>query len=368
MKLKDWYNRELVEELAARFSRAFDNFPEQRFLSLATEGLEELEMMDRVRQIAGAMASTFPQPTAVAMRGLCECLGPALPAVGSDSATVSTGYALWPFGEYIGLTGLEDWDSSWAAMEELTQRLTSEFAVRPFLTADLDRALEMFADRVEHPSHHVRRWVSEGTRTRLPWGKAVPGLRQAVARRLAMLEKLKSDPSLYVRRSVANHLQDILKDDLEVGLEVVRRWFTSSEPEVDWVVRHACRGLLKAGHPEILALYGLDQPIEVAKFGVGPEEVHRGEGVALEVELCGPKSGCTVRLDFCLSGPTPSGGEFRKVFRWSEFELASGEIRSLQRSFPMVERSTRRLPLGEYRFSVLTNGCSSPEQTFRLVE
>lgn len=368
VKLKDWYSRELVEELAERFFRVFEGFARERFVSLATDGLEELEMMDRVRLIARAMASTFPQPTAAAMRGLCDCLGPALPAQGDDSASVSTGYALWPFGEYIGMVGLDDWESSWTAMEELTQRLTSEFAVRPFLTADLDRALSLFAKRVNHPSHHVRRWVSEGTRTRLPWGKAVPGLREAVGRRLEMLEELKSDPSLYVRRSVANHLQDILKDDLEAGLEVVQRWSLSAQPEVAWVVRHACRGLLKTGHPEILALYGLDQPVELRRFSVGPKEVRRGQSVELSIELCSPKSHGSVRLDFSLSGPTPSGREFRKVFRWSEFELAAGEVRSLQRSFPMVERSTRRLPLGQYRIAVLANGRSSGEQTFRLVD
>lgn len=368
MKLKDWYNLELVEDLAKRFDAAFVKFPRRRFVELASDGLESLEMMDRVRLIASAMESTFPQPTSVALRGLQECMGPALDEIGNDAASVTSGYALWPFGEYIGRTGLDDWESSWSAMDQLTQRLTSEFAVRPFLAADLSRCLDLFRSRLDHPSHHVRRWISEGTRTRLPWAKAVPELRRAVWERLELLEQLKDDPSLYVRRSVANHLQDILKDDLDLGLEVVERWFQSSDSGVAWVVRHACRGLLKAGHPRVLALYGWDRPVELEEFRVEPQQVLLGQTVRIRARL-GAKTPdpCAVRLDYSLEGPTPSGGRFRKVFRWTEFILASEDAAELEKLHPMVERSTRKLPEGDYQFRLLLNGQPSQEQGIRLI-
>ncbi len=368
MKFKDWYNLELIEDLAERFDAAFAKFPRRRFVELASEGLEDLEMMDRVRLIASAMEATFPKPTSVALGGLQECMGLALDQTGDDAAPVTSGYALWPFGEFIGKIGLDDWQASWSAMDQLTQRLTSEFAVRPFLAADLARCLELFRKRLDHPSHHVRRWISEGTRTRLPWAKAVPELRRAVRERLELLEYLKDDPSLYVRRSVANHLQDILKDDLELGLEVVERWFQSPDPGVAWVVRHACRGLLKAGHPGVLALYGWDRSVGLEEFRVEPQQVLLGQKVWMQArfEAKNPEP-CAVRLDYSLEGPTPSGRRFRKVFRWTELILKSEDIVELEKFHSMVERSTRKLPEGDYQFRLLVNGQPSQEQRIRLV-
>lgn len=367
MKFKDWYNRELVVELSERFETAFPGFSSSSFVESASSGLEELEMMDRVRQIASAMSEHIPGPTSTAMAGLVACMGPALDERGDDAASVTSGYALWPFGVYVGQSGLDDWSASWKAMDELTQRLTSEFAVRPFLAEDLPRSLELFRQRLTHPSHHVRRWVSEGTRTRLPWAKAVPELREKLDERLALLDALKADPSLYVRRSVANHLQDILKDDLERGLPVVERWFEDPDPNVAWVVKHACRGLLKAGHPRILELYGWNQPVEVVDFGVEPESIALGDPVGLSATLrWSGAEPVEVRLDYALEGPTPSGGRFRKVFRWTDFVLQGSETLSLQKAHPMIERTTRKLPPGEYQFTLLANGIPSEVRAITL--
>ncbi len=368
MKFKDWYNRALVEELAERFESAYREFPVSSFVESASRGLEGLEMMDRVRQIAAAMTEHIPGPTAVAMSGLIACMGPPLDERGDDAASVTSGYALWPFGAYIGQSGLDDWAASWNAMDELTQRLTSEFAVRPFLAEDLPRSLELLRQRLTHPSHHVRRWVSEGTRTRLPWAKAVPQLRNAVKERLDLLEALKSDPSLYVRRSVANHLQDILKDDLERGLAVVERWFEDPDPNVAWVVKHACRGLLKAGHPKILELYGWNRPIESLDFGVEPRRVVLGSSAKLFTTLrCPGTDSVEVRLDYALEGPTPSGGRFRKVFRWTDVVIGGSQTVSLEKVHPMIERTTRKLPAGSYQFTLLANGSPSGVGAVALV-
>ena len=365
MKFKDWYNRALIEELTERFAGAFPDFPSSSFVTQACEGLEDLEMMDRVRQIAQAMTDHIPGSVSEAMSGLISCMGPPLDERGDEAASVTSGYALWPFGEYIGRVGLDDWAASWGAMEELTQRLTSEFAVRPFLAADLPRCLDLLRQRLAHPSHHVRRWVSEGTRTRLPWAKAVPELRRVVEQRLELLEALKDDPSLYVRRSVANHLQDILKDDQEVGLRTVERWFVDPDPKVAWVVKHACRGLLKAGHPRVLELYGWNRPVEALEFSVHPKRLVLGDDVKLTARLKGLHSQpCEVRVDYAMEGPTPSGGRFRKVFRWADIVLQDELV--LEKVHPMRERTTRKLPAGNYTFTLLANGAASGEGSITL--
>lgn len=366
-KLKDWFDRQLLSDLGGRFASLWAPFPVQRFVELAGRDLEQLEMMDRVRQIADAMAATFPGPTAENMRLLVSSMDAPLPHDDSGQGMVATGFHLWPYGEYIGGTGLDDWDASWNAMLELTQRLSSEFAIRPFLTADLEQSLDRLAPLTLHSSHHVRRWVSEGLRTRLPWARAVPALKQALSRRLEMLEKLKDDPSIYVRRSVANHLQDILKDDQESGLAVLERWAALGQPEVDWVVRHAARGLLKAGHPRVLALYGQDSAMELVSFAVGPEALRLGQSASLRAELRNPHPGPEeVRVDYLWEGPTPSGRRFSKVFRWTDLRLEGAAGVELSRSHPFLERSTRKLPPGDYRFALLVNGRTLGEQSLRL--
>jgi 3-methyladenine DNA glycosylase AlkC len=365
--LKDWFDRKLLDELAGRFRQNVLGFDRKLFLALAGDGLEHLEMMDRVRQIAAAMGSCFPGPTSRDMPALVACMGAstAAPEEGNDLSW--SGYVLWPFGEFIGQRGLDDWPASWLAMEELTQRLTSEFAVRPFLAADLAQSLTRLEALITHPSHHVRRWVSEGTRTRLPWAKAVPALRSALPARLAFLETLKADPSPYVRRSVANHLQDILKDDLEPGLEVLERWAALADERVDWVVKHAARGLLKSGHPRVLALYGWDKPVLVEHFNVFPGLVMPRETVRLNARVRNPGSHTLgVRLDYAWEGPTPSGRRFKKVFRWAEFELAAGQRMDVAKSHPFLERSTRRLPPGTYDFTILANGVGTGSMPVRL--
>ncbi len=324
-------------------------------------------MMDRVRQIARAMASSFPGPTSRTMRGLVGAMGPPLPHHEAGEQPIGSGYGLWPFGEYIGLDGLDDWAASWRAMEELTQRLTSEFAVRPYLVADLDESLRRLRALIDHPSHHVRRWVSEGTRTRLPWAKAVPALRDALPQRLEMLELLKDDPSKYVRRSVANHLQDILKDDTEVGLEVLERWAGAKSSRTAWVVKHAARGSLKAGHPRVLALFGWDQPIEVTHLGADSSTLALGQKVLLTAELLNPgNKKVKTRIDYRWEGPTTGGRRFAKVFRWADIHLEAHATTTLSKTHPFVERSTRKLPLGEYRFTLLVNGRASAPRTVRL--
>ena len=357
-KLKDWYDAAMVSRLADRFATHVPRFSRSKFLKRATHGLTDLEMLDRVRLIAQAMEESFPGPAARDMPALIACM---------DLEEGVSSMELWPFGEFIGRRGLDDWQAAWPAMDELTQRLTSEFAVRPFLAADLKRALAMLKARLAHPSEHVRRWVSEGTRTRLPWAKAVPGLRKVLDARLELLEALKDDPSLYVRRSVANHLQDILKDDPEPGLEVLERWAALKSPDVDWVVRHAARGLLKAGHPRVLALFGWNQPVRGSDFTVGPTALRMGDSAELSLRVHNPgKERVGVRLDYGWEGPTHAGRRFRKVFRWTELQLSAGGSQQLSKRHPFVERSIRKLPFGDYTFTVLLNGQAGASQTVVL--
>ncbi len=362
---KFWFDEELVSEMAARLTRLEPEFPRAKFRKLATAGLEELEMMERVGLIAAALHATLPGPTARALDMLVRSLPPAAQV---DEGMVEGGYRFWPYGEYIARYGADDVEASFAAMIELTQRFSSEFAVRPFLAADLRGSLKRLGRLTKHRSQHVRRWVSEGTRTRLPWAKKIPELTRALDERLALLDALRHDEARYVQRSVANHLADILKDDPARGKETLVRWAQEGHPGLDWIVRHAARTLLKAGDPEALALFGYRAvPLEVASFSVSPKRVAIGEEVKLSARITSRGARpILVRIDYALSSPTKTGKLARKVFRWTELELLPGADVTLEKRHAFVHRTIRTIHPGEHGFELLVNGQAQGRVTARV--
>lgn len=359
---KDYFDGALVSDLAEALSRVAPPFDAPTFRRQATRCLDELEMLDRVRQISRAMELALPGGTAERMRWLTKALPPLRVDDVDTAEPISGGFRLWPFGEFIGRTGLDDFPASFDAMIALTQRFTSEFAVRPFLAKDPDDALDRLEALLDHPSHHVRRWISEGTRTRLPWAVKIPCLQDHQDRRLAFLAALRRDDSRYVQRSVANHLQDILKDDEPGGLGVVREWASVGLESTDWIVRHASRNLLKAGHPEIMDLFGYAPGlVEVRSFSASPETAATGDTVSLQVTVYNRSaSTAVVRIDLAMEAPTRTGKRSRKIFRWADRTLAPGEASTLTKSYRVVHRTTRPVYAGTFSFAPILNGEQGP--------
>lgn len=353
---KDRFDAALVDTIAGDLARvAGRRFSAQRFRD-GCVGLEALELSGRVVRIADAMrAGLGAMPTREVMAAIIAAWPPARETEQDPSGA---SFGLWPYGELIGRHGLDDVEASFTAMIELTQRFTSEFAVRPFLAQDCDGMLARMEALVTHPNPHVRRWVSEGTRTRLPWGKRVPALARAQARRIALLERLRHDGERYVQRSVANHLGDILKDDLAAGITVLRRWLAEDHEGLTWIARHAARAQLKAGHAEVLALFGHDtRSTELADFTVSPPRVRIGEAVTLQAEMThGGARAASLRIDYALIRPSARGKPSRKVFRWADRNLQPGEAVVLETRYTFAPRSIRAVAPGVHGFELIVNG------------
>jgi len=368
---KDWFDRDLVRETRVRIAAVEPRFDGPRFESLAADGLENLEMMARVGQIADALHRTLPTPTAPALGALVRALPPRTAdrrdASGNASGEASTeapahGNLLWPWGEFIARYGLDDVDASFQAMLELTQRFSAEFAIRPFLARDPEGMLRRLAPLVSHPDPHVRRWVSEGTRTRLPWGKRVPSLEAPAmaAIRLELLAALRHDPSRYVRRSVANHLQDLLRDDRGLALPVLAAWVREGAESTDWIVRHAARGLLRAGDAEVLALFGFEGvglKVEVAEFSASRDRVAVGDEITLALRLRNNGADeVRLRLDYLMEHPGARERQRRKVFRIGDASVRPGEELYRTVSHAFVHRTIRDVRPGLHRFTLQLNG------------
>ncbi|MBF0219572.1 MAG: DNA alkylation repair protein [Gammaproteobacteria bacterium] len=254
--LKELLNAATVAQLAANISLVYPSFAVHSFCQQATRGLAELALMARGRHIATALRQHLPLPFVEALEILIASMTPALE---STAVMGLAGFFYLPHSFFIAEYGLSVGDDATfhAAMRghyELTQRFTAEFAIRPFLIEQPQLTLQQLRQWLADPNPHVRRLCSEGTRPRLPWGRRIPAFIQDPQPLLPFLEALRDDSSLYVRRSVANHLGDIAKDHPELAFSLAKAWLKSASSDRKWVIRHALRYPAKCGNVTALAL------------------------------------------------------------------------------------------------------------------
>ena len=151
------------------------------------------------------------------------------------------GWAIMPMCHYVGIFGIDHFDQSMNLFKELTKRFTAEFGIRFFLLADPEKTLATLVHWISDKDRHVRRLVSEGTRPRLPWAMQLPQFIQNPQPIIELLELLKDDEEEYVRRSVANSLNDISKDNPEVVVDIAERWTNGANNERKKLIRHLPR-------------------------------------------------------------------------------------------------------------------------------
>lgn len=271
--------------------------------------------------------------------------------------------------DYIAAYGLDDFDSSVQTMETVTQFISCEFAVRPFLLKYEKPMIKQMIQWTNHSSNKVRRFASEGSRPRLPWAIAIPSLKKNPIPILPILENLKNDPSEWVRKSVANNLNDIAKDHPAVVLDIAARWSGKSR-ETDAIVKHGCRTLLKQGHPEVLKHYGLSSSaLSVTALKVLTPEVATGSHVEFSFSVKNEGDAVqTVRLEYGIYYKKAKGHNARKVFKISERILQPGEILKVHRkqSFKLI--TTRVFYPGQHQVSVIINGEEKAIKKFILTE
>jgi len=273
---KDLIDEAVARGLAARLVAVVPEFDQAGFTAQACAGLQDLELKARVAHIALALRDFLSPDVPRAITQLLATLGPPL----QDCEEVTQGIAYWPMLHFVEVWGPQCPQVSLPALKRMTRRFSAEFALRPFLEQDQQRTLAELERWIADPDPHVRRTVSECTRPRLPWGRRLRRLQGDPRPALPLLEALHRDEEEYVRRSVANHLNDISKDHPELAVQVARRWWQEGDQPTRRLVRHALRGLIKAGHPGALDVLGFGPPEGVqASLTVQPDPVSIGERV-----------------------------------------------------------------------------------------
>jgi 3-methyladenine DNA glycosylase AlkC len=357
---KHWINDAALESIAEALTALHPPFPASEFRTRAAVGLEDLELKDRVRQVIGVLAETLPADfaeVAPILRGLPGVWQP------------NNEFVAWPLVDFVGEHGVGDPDLALEVLKTLTPLFSAEFAIRPFLIEHRDLTLETVARWTRDPSEHVRRLVSEGTRPRLPWGIRLKDFVADPSPVLPLLEALKDDESEYVRRSVANNLNDIAKDHVDVVLETCRAWLPGADANRQRLIAHACRTLVKRGHPEVFPLLGYTEnpELELVELVWPKEGLRIGAKGVFEAELRNG-SGRTQRVvvDFALSYRKAKGQISPKVFKMGNVTIEPGETRRLRKTLSFEDKTIRTHYPGEHRFSLLVNGTSIRDVAFDL--
>jgi 3-methyladenine DNA glycosylase AlkC len=356
-RLKDiYFTPQSLQNMARRVHAAYPAFDGAAFLGLVyADGWESLELKQRMRRTTEALHAMLPGEYADALTVL-EAAAPFID--GFDALT---------FCDYVEVYGQHDWERSMRALRNLTRYGSGEFAVRPFLRRDLEPTLAVMETWARDSDARVRRLASEGSRPRLPWGSAVPRLRDEPALVLPILEQLRNDESDDVRRSVANSLNDISKDHPDLVVSIARRWLGRSA-RTDAMLKHALRGLLKRGDPAALALFGV-RPLDhvrAERFRVQPEQVRIGDVVRLRFDLViDGDSEARVRLEYAVHFVNVRSTTTRKVFQIGEGMRPPG-THQIERRHDTRNRTTRMHYPGRHRVELIVNGQVAAESSFLL--
>lgn len=349
--LKNRYNYDSLHDLALRVKAVHPSFRADDFVKdLMDDAWEALELKARMRQISVNLGRYLPDDYEQAL-DILHKVAEGYPEGYND-------FSLMYFPDYVEVYGQEEryWDLSMAALERFTALSTAEFAVRPFIIKHEERMMRQMAVWAGHDNEHVRRLSSEGCRPQLPWGQALACFKKDPSPVLCILERLKADPSLYVRKSVANNMNDISKTHPGLVVETAKDWYGKNE-YTDWIVKHGCRTLLKKGNRDVLDIFGFADTgcVKVTGFALDAAYVAVGENLAFSFTVEAKKA-ARIRLEYGIDYVKANGTRSRKIFQISEITLQENEKRLYTKKHSFAEVSTRKHYPGTHSLTLIVNG------------
>ncbi|MBT30318.1 MAG: DNA alkylation repair protein [Thalassobius sp.] len=363
--LKDIFSPSFIEVFAKDLKEIYPDFDGVKFSEKVFDKVwESKELKQRMRHITEVLHTFLPQNYRASADIICKLVSYYLQN-GHGENTLA--FCFLP--DYIELYGIDDLEASQKAMELITQFITCEFAVRPFIIKYEKEMVKQMTLWSKHPHKNVRRFASEGIRPRLPWAMALPSFKKDPTDILPILENLKNDSSEFVRRSVANNLNDISKDNPEVVIEIFRSWKGISK-ETDWVIKHGSRTLLKQGDKEVLELFGLghDASIELSEFQLLEDSVKVGNDIYFQFNVKNnSKENKTIRLEYAVYFNKANGQLSKKVFKISEREFAEFESLNYKRKLSFKIITTRKYYPGVHKVAMIANGKEHESLNFELV-
>lgn len=367
--LKNLYSFEFLERVGSEIS-SIAKFDCDLFLqnTIHSNTWENLELKPRMKHIAKSINAqlsnnySFREQSEILIKYSRFLLG-------DDSFNMNFLYMFIP--DYIETFGIDDYENSITAFVEITKFTSCEFAIRPFIIK-YPQTINKMLEWTKHPNPMVRRLASEGSRPRLPWGMALPIYKRNPSPIIPILEQLICDENEIVRRSVANNLNDICKDNPKISIELGQKWIKQNpnSEEVAKLVKHGLRTLLKSGNQDALEIFGIkhENSFTISDFKLDKSEISIGEKLYFDFNLINTNntSQNKVRAEYVIYFLKSNGTHSPKVFQIGEYEMKPNERKQIKRSHLFKDFTTRKHYLGKHKISIKLNGVEMDSLDFEL--
>ena len=358
--IKNMYNQKSLRKLALDIQSVYREFQVDGFLASAIdESWTDLELKERVIKISTTLGKYLPADYNASI-GIID-------KVVMNYGTWLNGFVGF-FPIFVEIYGQDEknWDVSMSALARYTQYASSEFAVRSFIINHEERMMEQMYAWSKHESEHVRRLSCEGCRPQLPWGQALSNFKKDPAPILPILEQLKTDPSMHVRKSVANNLNDISKTHPDLVTKLAKDWYGETE-DTDWIVKHGCRTLLKKGNREVLALFGYNDitSVDINDFSLEAISAAIGDDIAFSF-IISTNEAAKVRLEYGIDYVKANGKRNRKIFKISEVSIKKNEKKTYRKKHSFADVTTRKHYPGLHSITLIVNGAERGTLDFAL--
>ncbi len=367
---KENFNQELIEWIAYHFNKHNQAFDKKVFIEISMKDLASLELKERAAQITKALIYCLPADYYEASELVHASLHPTQDSDrdGAEIRDGLTGWAIWPICDWATQAGMDQPDIALNLLKCLTKRFSAEFAIRPFLRDQPSATLRVLNKWARHKNRHVRRLASEGSRPRLPWGLQLKSFVIDPSPILPLLRMLRDDEEEYVRRSVANSLNDIAKDHPDMVANIAENWLRDATPQRKKLIKHACRTLIKQGHKPTLKAFGYQSVKGVeAVLHIKKSRVKFGETLEFDCHFNhSGKSNEPVIIDYIIHFVKASGKTSPKVFKWKSGNLKVGASSATKRH-AIKPITTRKYYGGEHILEIIINGDVVARQSFELL-
>lgn len=341
-----------VQKLAIAFQNSYPEFDVYNFSKVAGH-LQPLELKARVQVISKHLNSYLPKEYPKALKIVVKAI---------DHKELM-GFDLWPISDWIENQGLNHEFESLEALKILTEKFTAEFAVRPFLIQNPKFAFQYLKKQTMSKNVHIRRWASEGSRPRLPWGQKLKGSIVDPQPGLEILNQLKFDSELYVRKSVANHLNDISKDHPQLVIKTLEKWKNECPQKhfshLKWIQTHSLRTLIKKGDPAALEFlgYGAQLKIQFDSFSLDKKSYKLGDNLKLSFLIKSQsKKTQNLVLDYVIFFQKANGQLSAKVFKLKNTKINPGESLKIEKIHRLRKITTRTFHSGLHQIAIQVNG------------
>ena len=347
--LKDVFHEGNIGDLAASIKNSWLDFDIELFKKQVYQGFKDLSFSERINRIAESLRDHLPEDFSKAVKVILESLGDELPEKDLEGYE---GFIYMPLCAFVSLAGMDHFEESMEIQKELTKRFSAEFSIRYFIQKYPEKTMQQMKIWAKEKNCHVRRLASEGCRPRLPLSIRLHRFIDDPSTVLEILELLKFDTHLYVRRSVANNLNDISKDHPEKVISVLTRW---QKEKVDpWLIKHALRTLFKEGSKKALKLCGYSIENEVSCFGLSIDKPKIKLGEKLEFSFSLEAEKGLYMVDYVINHMKANGKLRPKVFKLSKCKIDGRK--SFKTAHSIKKISTRKYYSGKHLLEVQVNG------------